>query len=195
MKKGKLITILSTLLLIMGLFSTLFFNEYLGGRILEVVTVATAVIGAVSLFFQFKRDKAINEASFIMEYWKNFSENDKFQNIMLKCDPKVSGKEYTFTKEDYFDIVRYAQWIEAISSMINRNVVSLSAVDDLYSYLFYIFVNNKYVQENELLPNKDYYQGTYKAYKVWSNYSKKHNNTIPGVENSLDKAWEENNIK
>ena len=100
---------------------------------------------------------------------------------MLKCDPKVSGKEYTFTKEDYFDIVRYAQWIEAISSMINRNVVSLSAVDDLYSYMFYIFVNNKYVQENELLPNKDYYQGTYKAYKVWSNYSKKHNNTAQEI--------------
>ncbi len=189
MKKNKVLTTLSICLLIGSLFLTLLFDEYIGNRVLEVITVATAVIGAIALFFQFKRDKAINEASFIMEYWKNFSENDNFQKVMMKCDPKESEEEYTFTKEDHFDIVRYAQWIESLASIINRNVVSLESIDDLYGYIFFVFVNNKYVQDNELLPNKEYYKGTYSAYLIWLKYYKKNKRTVPFDSNSLDKVW------
>ena len=74
MKKGKFITIVSIFLLIVGLFSTLILDYGIASRIVEVVTVITAVVGAIALYLQFRRDKNINEASFLLEFWKNFSE-------------------------------------------------------------------------------------------------------------------------
>lgn len=67
-KKNKTLTYLGTFLLVLGLFSTLFLDDYWGGRVSEVVTISTAIIGAVALFIQFKRDKEINQASFVLEF-------------------------------------------------------------------------------------------------------------------------------
>ena len=192
MKRSKVITYVAFSLIVIAFASTLFLNEGVGGRIAEVATLCTAVIGAIALFLQFKRDKEINEATFTMELWKTFSENATFQKIMLKCDDNIQCTEkYNFEEDDYEGIVSYAQWIEALSSMINREVLTFDIIDDMYNYMFFIFVNNKYVQQTELVPNKQYYQGTLKAYNAWVNYLKKHNKPILLEENSLARAFEQ----
>ena len=43
------------------LLSTLSVDSTLGGRIANIVTIITAIIGAGALFVQFQRDKKINE--------------------------------------------------------------------------------------------------------------------------------------
>ena len=62
MNKNKSLTIFSVFLLIGGLFATLLLDDVWGSRVSEVITIGTAIIGAVALFFQFKRDKEINQA-------------------------------------------------------------------------------------------------------------------------------------
>lgn len=188
MKKNKTLTYLGTFLLVLGLFSTLFLDEYWGGRVSEVVTISTAIIGAVALFIQFKRDKEINQASFVLEFWKSFSSDQKLQTIMLKCDEmRLTGKN-TFTKEDYFDIVSYAQWLETLSSLVNRKIFTFDAIDDMYNYLFFIFVNNKYIQETELVPSQKFYKGIYKTYREWTKYLVKQNKEILCEKTALDKV-------
>ena len=182
-------------LLIGGLFATLLLDDVWGSRVSELITIGTAIIGAVALFFQFKRDKEINQANFILEFWKSFSGNEKLQKIMLKCDEMRLTNKNTFTKDDYFDIVTYAQWLETLSSLINRNIVNFSVIDDMYNYLFFIFVNNKYVQKVELIPSQKFYKGIYKAYNDWTTYLKKNNKEIICFENSLDKVPNYEEIK
>ncbi len=188
MSRNKSLTIFSVFLLIGGLFATLLLDDVWGSRVSELITIGTAIIGAVALFFQFKRDKEINQANFILEFWKSFSGNEKLQKIMLKCDEMRLTNKNTFTKDDYFDIVTYAQWLETLSSLINRNIVNFSVIDDMYNYLFFIFVNNKYVQKVELIPSQKFYKGIYKAYNDWTTYLKKNNKEIICFENSLDKV-------
>ena len=188
MSRNKSLTIFSVFLLIGGLFATLLLDDVWGSRVSELITIGTAIIGAVALFFQFKRDKEINQANFILEFWKSFSGNEKLQKIMLKCDEMRLTNKNTFTKDDYFDIVTYAQWLETLSSLINRNIVNFSVIDDMYNYLFFIFVNNKYVQKVELIPSQKFYKGIYKAYDDWTTYLKKNNKEIICFENSLDKV-------
>ena len=72
MRKSKIVTIISIFILSIGLFSTLILEDGIANRIAEIVTVITAVIGAVALFLQFQRDKDINESSFMLEFWKTF---------------------------------------------------------------------------------------------------------------------------
>lgn len=195
MSRNKSLTIFSVFLLIGGLFATLLLDDVWGSRVSELITIGTAIIGAVALFFQFKRDKEINQANFILEFWKSFSGNEKLQKIMLKCDEMRLTNKNTFTKDDYFDIVTYAQWLETLSSLINRNIVNFSVIDDMYNYLFFIFVNNKYVQKVELIPSQKFYKGIYKAYNDWTTYLKKNNKEIICFENSLDKVPNYEEIK
>lgn len=191
MKKSKIITIISILVLSISLFSTLVLDEGFANRIAEIVTVITAVIGAVALFLQFQRDKDINESSFMLEFWKSFSENDTSIAIQKKCDQDINSKNTHFVKDDYDGILVYAQWLETLSAVINRNVLSFDFINDMYGYIFFVFVNNKYIQKTELLPNIKYYQGIVKAYKTWEKYLTKHNKEILLSENSLLKAIEE----
>jgi hypothetical protein len=174
MKKGKFITIVSIFLLIVGLLSTLILDYGIAGRIVEVVTVITAVVGAIALYLQFRRDKNINEASFLLEFWKNFSENSQLIAVQRKCDEDITSKKTHFTEEDYDSILTYAQWLEALCSIINRDMLSFDFINDMYNYMFFVFVNNKYIQEKEILPNIKYYQGIIKAYDSWVKYLKKH---------------------
>lgn len=176
--KNKSLTILSVFLLIFGLFSTLFLDDVWGSRVSELITLSTAIIGAVALFFQFKRDKEINQANFVVQFWNSFSSNENLQKIMLKCDHMRLTGENTFKKEDYFYIVSYAQWLETLSSLINRNLFKFQVIDDMYNYLFFVFVNNKYVQEVELAPAQEFYKGIYKAYNNWVKYLKKNNREV-----------------
>lgn len=187
MKKTKLITITCTFLIVAGIFSTLFLSEKIGDRVSQIITISTALIGAVALFLQFKRDKDINESSFILEFWKSFSQNDDLQQIMLKCDNMLNNKENQFVKEDYSSIVKYAQWLEAFSSLINRKVVSINSINDMYNYMFFVFTNNQYIQKLELEPNKEYYNGIYHAYAEWIKFLNKKNLPIIGKDHPLIK--------
>lgn len=195
MKKNKIITMLSIIVLCFGLFSTLVLDGGMANRIVEIVTVITAVIGAFALFFQFQRDKNINEANFLLEFWKNFSEQPNLMDVQKKCYDDISSKKTHFTAEDYDNILIYAQWLEALSAVINRNLLSFDFIDDMYNYMFFIFVNNKYVQKTELIPSIGYYNGIVKAYKAWEKYLKKKNHPIISEENSLLKAIEEHDKK
>ena len=102
---------------------------------------------------------------------------------MLKCDHMRLTN-----KDDYFDIVTYAQWLETLSSLINRNIVNFAVIDDMYNYLFFVFVNNKYIQEVELMPSQKFYKGIYEAYSSWVNYLNKKNKEILCYEFSLEKV-------
>ena len=188
MKRGRLITFFSIFLLVIGLFSTLILDDGIAGRIAEIVTVITAVIGAIALFLQFKRDKNINEARFLLEFWKNFSDKPQLIYIQRKCDEDIQSEKTNFTEEDYDGILMYAQWLEALCSVINNGMLSFNFIDDMYNYMFFVFVNNKYVQEKEILPNSKYYQGIIKAYSLWVNYLKKHKKEVMLEQNSLSEA-------
>ena len=195
MKKGRIITFVSIFMICGGLFSTIVLEEGLASRISEIVTVATAVVGAIALFLQFKRDKSINEASFMLEYWKAFSENDKLIVIQNKCDADMSSKKTHFTEDDYDGIVTYAQWLEALCATIKRDILSFDFINDMYSYIFFVFVNNKYIQKRELLPNLEYYRGIVEVYGLWTKYLCKHGKKIMLEENALDKAISKYNEK
>ena len=188
MKKGKVVMFVSIFMLCVSLFATLMIEDYLANKIFDIVTLITAILGAIALYIQFKRDKNINEASFLLEFWKTFSENPKLIAIQKKLDPSENLASTQLTEDDYETILTYAQWLEALCTIINRNIVSINFIDDMYNYMFFSFVNNKYIQERELLPNCKYYRGIFKSYALWSEYLKSRKKDILFEENSLLEA-------
>lgn len=76
MKRTKnLIVIISTLLIVIGVIVSSVLTDQ-ASVISTVVTTITAIIGAVALWIQFKKDREVNQASFIIEFHKSFQENE-----------------------------------------------------------------------------------------------------------------------
>ena len=76
--------------------------------------------------------------------------------------------------EYYQGFVNYLVYLESFSTLITQKRVRIKDVDDLFGYRFFIAVNNPVMQKNELIPYAAFYQGIMKAYKVWTEYYKKH---------------------
>ena len=101
MKKNIIITSISTFLIAVALIVSLFFDDAIGGRVSQIVTLITALIGAAALFVQFVRDKKINQASFILDFSKSFYDPINLGRLMNILDPNnILGKQ-KITKEDY----------------------------------------------------------------------------------------------
>lgn len=186
MKKTTLITILSAILISFSLICTLLLDDSIGSRIVNVITVITAVIGAVALFIQFKKDKEVNTASFLMEYSKSFYNDYNLYDIFCELEKTSVNPDYKIDIEKFHNkIIVYLQWIESIASLLERNIIDFYTIDNIFSYRFFIIVNNAEVQKHELAKYSEYYRGTYYLYDRWYKYELKRGLEIPLIETGL----------
>ncbi len=188
MKKNIIITSISTFLIAIALIASLFFDEVIGGRISQIITLTTALIGAAALFVQFVRDKKINEASFITNFSTTFYDPIDLGRIMNKIDStNISGKQQ-ITKEDYNDIVTYLQWCETLASLVLENVISIKSINALFAYRFFLITNNETVQKMEIVPNKEYYQEIYLLHKKWEEFKLRRGEKMINYSTALSKT-------
>ena len=189
MKKNHLVTIFSVMLLVVALIGSLFLDDVLGSKISNVVTIITAIIGAIALFIQFKKDKEINQASFILEYAKEFRNIDGYNEVVnvLEQSRKNPKTNIEFDK-NYTYIVAYLQWVETLASLVKNKMVTIAMIDDLLSYNVFLILNNKEIQEKEIIPCKEFYRGTYVLYDEWYKYKIKNNLSIINEKTGLEKT-------
>lgn len=108
------------------------------------------------------------------------------------CDKVFGTKHYQFENEymhrkyaqngettpHYQSIVNYLVYLESFATLITQRRVKIKEVDDLFGYRFFIAVNNPVLQQNELLPYKQFYKGIYKAYIRWVRYYRRRNRCL-----------------
>lgn len=188
MKKNRLIIILATFIIGFALIVSLLFESEITSKIIEIITVATAIIGAIALFIQFKKDKDLNQANFVMEFSKTFFNEYACGDLFTNLDASYENPKCKWRldfERDRESIIRYLLWIESLSAVIMDNVLDIKNIDKALEYRFFIVVNNKTIQKNELIPYKELYSGTYKLYDIWYKYRKKHGLPVPLENNSL----------
>ncbi|MBO4245327.1 MAG: hypothetical protein J5892_01150 [Bacilli bacterium] len=175
-------------LVIALLLCTLLLDSSLGSRIVTIITVGTALLGAVSVLVQYKRDKNISQATFILEYAKYFYELSNVEETMFLLDEYRNGNKDAVKKINYNGIVNYLVWCEELSSLIQRGILDFETIDNLFSYNFFLITNNKYIQEKELVPQAEFYKGVYYLHYAWTKYKKNTKQAIINEEESLDKV-------
>ena len=186
-KRNSLIITIAIFVIVISLTLSLFIENEIGSKITEIVTLITALVGAIALFVQFKKDKDLNQATFIMEFSKAFFDSYNCKEVFLEIN-RIYGSE----DEDSFDfkkyessIIDYLLWIESLSAVVMDNVVSIKNIDRALNFRFFVLANNKTVQQNELVKYKQLYKGTYALYDLWYKYRKKKHLEIPREDNSL----------
>lgn len=185
-QKGKNIVVyISTALIIIGLIASLIFTKE-DSRISSIVTTITAVIGAVALYIQFKKDKEINNASFIVEFHNSFYESEQNKRMLALLDAKYDGEKVDFSnKQTKKDILSYFGWIRSLCNLIEKNVLTFDSIDDNFAYKFFMIINNKQVQDLELVPNARFYAIFYRIHKKWEAYRTRHHQQLICPEESL----------
>lgn len=175
-------------IVILLLILTLFFENTIASRITTIITLSTAIIGAGALFVQYKRDKDVNQASFILEYAKYFYSLKDTEDTLLILDEYRLGNKEAINKMSYTGIVNYLFWCEELSSLVQKNIVDIETIDNLFSYMFFLITNNKYVQEKELIPQAEFYKGTYYLHKKWMAFKQKTDQPVLNDEENLNKV-------
>jgi hypothetical protein len=128
----------------------------------------TAIVGAIAIWFEMKRTKDMAEGEFVLTLNNSFSSNEDLKVLFGKL---VNGAE--LTEEERPAIVEYLTFFETVYILITRNVVEIKIINDLFAYRFFMAVNNKYVQELELISDCQYYRNIYKLDRLWLEYRMK----------------------
>lgn len=153
----------------------------IGERLTGLFTTITTIIGFISVFFEMKRAADIDECNFILETYKHFT-SDSTPGITIiseKLDLLYSEGKDTLVDADRKHMVEYLQFFEMLAGLIEKDGISISDIDRLYGYSFFIATNCKKVQDMELKKAKEYYEGIYNIYPKWIEYRKSKNKPIP----------------
>lgn len=177
-----------TFVIILILISTLLIEGEYASRIATIVTISTAIIGASALFVQYKRDKEVHQASFILEYARYFYSLNKIDETMDFLDKYRLGDKKDIDKIPYDGVLHYLTWCEELSIFVQKGILDIETMDNLFSYVFFLITNNKYIQELELVPQAEFYKGTFYLHKVWTDYKKNTKQPIVNEEESLNKV-------
>jgi len=134
----------------------------------------TAAGGVIALFFQFKRERDLNEADFILRINNEFMMNESMSRIYkILEESKVEGQnENPFDKDDIIDMANYITYFDPFYSLIKRKIVKIESVDPILAYRFFLAINNKYMQQMLLCAdNKEIaWESIYKLHSYWSKY-------------------------
>lgn len=185
--KQKFITVFVSSFLVI-LFGIIYFNYdfdlYIKDTLFfDIIVAFTAFFGVFGIIFQNQRSKNIEEAQFIFELNKEFINNASYQRVLdLLMDNNTS-----LTKDEINIITQYCCYFEPIYIMLKKKIVNLSLIDSLFCYRFFNIVNNKYVQEIVITPNKEYLINIIKLHYIWKKYrlKRKCDNSIPRFDTDL----------
>ena len=159
-KKSLYVLIIAVAVISLSMLSSLFLlDDVMAERFVSVITAITAVIGATALFYQFKRDKNLNEATFLVEYSQQFYATYDCAELMNELEKCRADKTYRLDTERYYQkIVAYLEWLETLASLINSNVLEIPTIDDVLSYRYFLIVNNRQIQDCELVRFWEFYR-------------------------------------
>lgn len=155
---------------------------------LEDISLASSIIvamveigGLIAIWYQLKKQKDVEVANFLLEFEKSFIEH---KPIFRKIEE--SREDNTLTDEDISGIVRYLTFYESLYYFIQKGVLSIEMVDDLFGYRFFLAMHCEFIQDHNLKPYHEYYQNVFNLYNKWYKYREDHGFVIPRSYNRLN---------
>lgn len=183
-RKSIWILLLATIFTAAYVVSTCFFDY---SYVSTIVATVVAGLGIFGVCFQLKKEADIKEAEFLMNFNFTFLTTEKFVSMERKLEEcRKKNLTLNVTDDNRQDLIDYLVYLESFAPLVQKKMVRLDIVDNLFGYRFFIAMNNKGVQDSELIPEGNYYRGCYSLYRVWKAYRKDHGLEIPMKSNSLD---------
>ncbi len=174
-------------------FALWYFRDYTFDGLVKRLTTLFAVISAITFWLNFKRTERLNESNYALNLNNQFIGNKDMTRIEHELElyynqynellqglhrqglqmnvAEVSsirlGLNLSRTSDDCQKLINYLVYLESMAIMVESGILHIRDIDDLFSYRFFLAVNNPIVQEQELLPYSDFYRGIYALSRRW----------------------------
>ena len=186
-RRETIITYSLMIILCIGIILGSFLGD-IGEIISTIITSLTAIISAIAVYIQMRKDAKITQAEFLLEFSKVFYSYEGAQELEKKIDRAAeNGELYEYTTEDYELLNDYLLWLEGLSTMVVNKTFNIKLINNLYNYRFFMVVNNPSIQKNELGRFATFYKDIFILHKLWTTYRKKHNQPILNGKYDLSK--------
>ena len=176
------------LIMIFTIFISYIMIYFLNENISNAITATTAIIGAIAIWYQLKKDHDIAKAEFIFNLNTTFSNDEKITFIYNKFKEFRDDNSLVFSPEDGRKMGDYIMYFEIINYLINDNIINIIMVDKLFTSRFFIMSNNPYVHKYQL-NSPAFTSPIYELYCRWYNYRIKLGKGIPYAKFALHKAY------
>lgn len=159
------------------LMTVFIFNKSKG---LDIADICIAFVGMIAVLWQISENNAISTGDFILELQKTYSENKKFVRLFEKCWAEYKTNEClqeensNETERNIPVLINYLTFFESLYIMLKKGALDIKVIDNLFARRFFAVVNNRNVQETELVSqdNYKYYWNIFKLYSKWKKYRK-----------------------
>lgn len=162
------------------------------GSYIDTLAKIAATGGLLGLFYQFMREKDLNEADFILRINQSFITNPDISRIykILEESKLAKQKENPFKVDDIIDMANYLSFLGPFYDLIDRKIVHLEAIDPVLAYRFFLATNNRFMQEMLLcVEGKEVaWQAVYMLHKNWKSYRNKNKKEVWQKEYDLSKT-------
>jgi hypothetical protein len=154
----------------------------------SIATVGGTILALVMAYQAFKqlRDGANNsKGEFILNLQQVYVDNSAYADLFEACwknysddlsDDLSDEDLMKYLEEHDKDVLNYLTFFESIFLMTDCNVLDMKILDELFGRRFFIVVNNRCVQNFDLVKNKPYYENVYSLYKKWKKYREDNGN-------------------
>ena len=162
----------------------------------ELLITLISLVAAIAVFIQIKGGTDVARAEFIMNLQDTYTSTDKFTELFSYCwnnyNNQITYQEmatYLEKPENKRVLLNYLTFFESVYLMKEQGILKLNILDELFGRRFFIVINNKAVQDLDLVKNFRYYQNIYYLYTDWSTYRIKNINKKNNIEEEKQKLF------
>ena len=196
-----LVSVLTRMLLVAD-YQFLSFTEEQAGLVASMIEGAVGAIAAGFVLYELKlnadvevRQNDIEEAQFLLEYNQAFIQDEKMCTVEQLLERWMEAApservEPLINDDNRQQFINYLVYLEGLAPLVFRDILKLEHIDDLMAYRFFLAMNNKELQEDQLFRYADYYRGCFKLYAIWKTYRTKRDHPTPLSEYALDLWYE-----
>lgn len=141
----------------------------------QVLSSVITFTGVFALWYQFKKEKDITEAGFILDLNNTFVHDQGIKDIYSKLRKNINNDERYLGEEDRKYVVDYLTFFETLYILYKKEVFKIDEINDMFAYRFFLGVNNSEVRRLELDENGDFFRALYDFYIPWAEFRRKNN--------------------
>ncbi len=163
-------------------------DDYLD-KMLALMSLVVSALSAYFIVIQLKGEKAISEADFLVNLNQTFTSDAGYARVYTELEKELSDPPQK-PQLSRIEISNYLTFFETIYLLIEEGVLDISAINDLFSYRFFLAVHSNCIQDMKLVKEPFNFRNIYRLEKKWMDYRKKNKLAVFREENCLEKSCE-----
>lgn len=161
---------------------------------IQCISLISAILGVVLVAIELFQSRKVAEADFLAELNNSFVTSEDYKRAYMLFE-NYDFENCPDIDLDNVHISNYLTFFETFQLLIERGTLSISMLNDLFGYRFFIAVHNPYVQRKKLVKSPDNFKNLYLLEREWMAYRKKKNLPVFHEEYSLEKQLDAENYK